>query len=238
MRIFLITLFLLVTAAPVRASDGFFEWQSTNGQLLHGKQFESGPETQTIFTFEHSHGWTYGDNYITFDAVFGHPDLINAEFSPRLSLGKMTGLDLSYGWLSDVLISTTWEKARRYDAYLYGGAVDFNLPGFALFQLNAYIRQNPDVEGTGWQITPVWSRPFNLGGIPCTFDGYIDYAGGEHGTTNLHTQPQLLLDAGKAWGIADEGHAYVGTELRYWHNAYGVEGLDEVVPQVMIKWVL
>jgi nucleoside-specific outer membrane channel protein Tsx len=227
----------IFAAAPSRAQN-IFDWQTTNIQLLRGNGFESDvAPNQTIFTFEHSHGWALGDNYLTFDAVVGHPDLINAEFSPRLSLSKMTGVDLSYGPVADVLFSATWEKARRYDAYLWGGAVDWNLPGFSLAQLNFYVRDNPDVSGTGWQVTPVWSIPFTAGGTSWSFDGYFDWADGEDGAENFHTQPQILMDIGPLTGLAETGHAYAGIEARYWHNAYAVEGLNEFAPQIMIKWI-
>ncbi len=218
------------------SQGGWLEWQSNNVQLLHGEGFRFDDNTQTTFTFEHADGWKYGDNFFYVDYSFDEPDSINAEFSPRLSLSKMSGYGFSYGIVQDVLISGTLEMGRNFNAYLIGGAVDLDVPGFNFFQINLYNRNNPDVSGSGWQTTWVWSRPFEAVGRNFTFDGYFDYADYEEGTRNFFTQPQLLMDVSDAVSQQD-GRVFIGAEWRYWHNLYGIDGVTESVPQAMVKVV-
>lgn len=228
-------LFPVMISSQAQAGD-WLEWQSNNVQALHGSGFElNDHETQTTLTFEHADGWKYGDNFFYMDYNVAQSEDINAEFSPRLSLSKMSGQDLSFGIVKDILISGTYEKARRFDAYLIGGAVDFDIPGFNLLQVNFYNRNNPDVEGHGWQTTVVWDVPFKVQNLDFSFLGYFDYADYEEGVKNFFTQPQLLLDVGALSG--NPGHAYAGIEYRYWENKYGIDGVDESVPQAMVKWV-
>lgn len=228
--------FTLFSPSSTKASE-WLEWQSNNIQGLYGEGFLLSSDTQQVtFTFEHANGWKYGDNFFYVDHVIGHTDEINAEWSPRLSLAKMTGEDFSFGIIQDVLIASTWEKGRNFDAYLLGAGVDLELPGFAFAQLNVYNRNNPDAAGHGWQTTAAWSRPFEIGNAKFSFDGYFDYADYEEGAVNFFTQPQLLYDLGHSLGHQD-GKAFVGLEWRYWENKFGVDDFDESVPQIMAKWV-
>lgn len=229
---------LALSVFSVSAHAQIIEWQSNNIQILNGTGFElSDDNRQTTLTFEHADGWKYGDNFFYVDYNIDNEDDINAEFSPRLSLGKITNADLSIGPVKDFLIAATWEKARRFDAYLLGAGIDLEIPGFNFFQINLYARDNPDFDDYGWQTTWVWSRPFTFAGMPLTFDGYFDYAEYEEGTTNFFTQPQLLLDIGDALKLTEPGYAWIGIEYRYWNNKYGIEGVNEKVPQAMMKWV-
>jgi nucleoside-specific outer membrane channel protein Tsx len=230
--------FLALLPAPAMAeTKPWIEWHSSNVQVLYGEGFEFSDNSQTTITLEHANGWRYGDNFIFMDYSIDEPDTINGEFSPRLSFGKITGADLSFGIVQDILLSGTWEKAKNFDVYLYGGAVDLNLPGFNFFQVNLYERDNPDFDGKGWQTTVVWNYPFQLGNYKMSFEGYFDYADYEEGTTNFFTQPQLLLDAGDALKILEPGKFYTGLEYRYWHNLYGIEGETEIAPQAVAKWI-
>lgn len=229
---------LILVLLPATAQAQLLEWQSNNVQLLHGSTFELNDDpVQTTFTFEHANGWKYGDNFFYLDYNLDQSEDINAEFSPRLSAGKILGKDLSHGIFQDILLSGTYEKARRFEAFLYGVGVDLNIPGFSFFQTNWYIRDNPDANGTGAQTTWVWSRPFQIAGQKMTFDGYFDYADYEEGVSNFFTQPQLLLDIGHATGLAPEGKAFAGIEYRYWHNKFGVDGVTEIAPQGLVKFV-
>ena len=54
--------------------------------------------------------------------------------------------------------------------------------------------------------------------------------------TFLLAQPQLLLDLGNLWGAKDK--LFAGVEYQYWHNKFGVDGVDESLPQVMLLWQL
>ncbi len=240
MRTLFFLLLTLIFARPLllpsSAHAQLLEWSSTNVQALHGQGFKLTDDTQTTLTFEHVNGWKYGDNFFYIDYAIDRPGEWNFEYSPRLSLSKITGADFSCGIIQDVLLSGTWERAQGFDARLYGIGVDLRVPGFNFVQVNGYVRDNTAVDRRGLQTTVVWSRPFQVNDYKLTFDGYFDLADYEEGDVNFFTQPQLLLDIGDALGIAEEGHAFAGIEYRYWHNKFGIEGVTESVPQIMVKW--
>ena len=158
------------------------------------------------------------------------------EFSPRFSLGKITGADFSFGPIKDVLIATTYEFGEDdVESYLIGPAVDLDIPGFDYFQLNTYLRTT-DGSRPGsnvWQITPVWSYTIPVGESDILIDGFMDWVvdndsnrrGDYH--ANLHFNPQIKYDLGKAmkWG---EKQLYVGIEYDYWKNKYGIKDGGDV----------
>lgn len=225
------------------ASAGSAEWSSTNVQYLYGTNYQLGDDTRSIVTLEHVNGWKYGDNFFFVDIT--NPDRqgtltqteLYGELSPRLSLGKISGKDLAFGPVKDVLITTTLEMGEGFHNYLYGLAVDLNVPHVPVFQVNYYVRNevmsNTD---TGNQITLVWVAPFDVGGLSMTFEGFADYAWGvDPSEDNLVTAPRLLLDVGKFFG--SPGTLQAGVEHQIWRNKFGIDGVDEDVTQAMVKWV-
>lgn len=240
----------VLLSAPLAAADqahaGAAAWQSTNFQYLWGFNFKnvgdgSKDNNHSTVTVEHADGWKYGDNFFFFD--INNPtdsDVeIYGEISPRLSLGKITGKDLSAPFVKDVLLAGTYEVlAGKFSShgYLYGIGLSLDIPKFNFADLNLYVR-NSSFEGTTYQITPVWQLPFTIGKADMVFEGFVDIAGSEGVSEfNIDAQPRLLLDAGKLWGAP--GNLYLGTEIIYWHNKFGIDGVNEFAPQVMVKWVL
>ncbi|HAQ73340.1 MAG TPA: hypothetical protein DCR66_05080, partial [Pseudomonas sp.] len=159
------------------------------------------------------------------------------EFSPRLSLGKISGKDLSFGPIKDVLISTTYERGESQadgtpnQVYLLGPAVDLELPGFDRFSLNTYYRKPDGTTGNPggqWQITPAWAMTIPVGKSDILVDGYIDWvvndkkSGGRELKKNFHFNPQVKYDLGKALDYTP-AKLYVGIEYDYWSNKYGIE---------------
>lgn len=231
-----------LTTACLADGGGF---STTNFQYLRGDNYELGDQQRSIITVEHANGWAYGDNFFFVDVT--NPDRNGnqtgtgyyAEFSPRLSFGKMFGADLSSGIIRDYLITTTLELPEEPvdKTYLYGLAIDLDLPGFAFFQTNFYIRnsQAPGVD-TGHQITLAWLYPFHTGSLNWVFEGFLDYAFGEDPLEdNLLTAPRLLLDLGALAGSPSK--IYAGVEYQYWDNKFGIDGVTESVAQAMLKWV-
>ena len=217
-------------------------WNAFNAQFLYGTDFELGPETVKTLTLNWANGWTYGDNLVFADITrpsAGNTD-IYAEWTPRLSLGKLTGADFSAGPVQDVLLAATLEVGEGIGNTLLGGGLDFAVPGFNFFQVNSYLRENPDLSGTSWQLTVAWDASFETGQLHWAFAGFFDWIGseGNAGTPayrkrNFLAQPQLLLDVGHLVGWPDRFHA--GVEWQYWRNKYGVAGIDESVVQAMIQ---
>lgn len=241
------------------AQAGAAEWSSTNIQYLYGDNYQSiefdpvagklvgTDDSRSVITLEHVNGWKYGDNFFFLDITNGDntdtasPTSLYAEISPRLSLSKISGKNLSAGLLKDVLITTTLETGNGFHNYLYGLAVDLDLPNVPVFQINYYLRHEVEAQtDVGHQITLVWLYPFAVGEAALSFEGFLDYAFGldnELAATedNIVAGPRLLLDVGKFAGAP--GQVQVGVEHQIWRNKFGIDGIDEDVTQAMVKWI-
>lgn len=216
---------------------GAADWSSTSVWLLHGDSFELGASERNLLRLEHADGWKYGDNYFFVDLIdSGNSDTsFYAEFAPRLSLGKISGRDLGFGPVKDVLLAGGVNAGEDFRAYLYGLGVDLNVPGFSYFQVNAYVRDDKALPGSSWQLTPVWLYPFRVGKLNFEFQGFIDFIGAEGASSsNYVAAPRLWLDLGALWGTP--GHVQLGFEYLYWKNKYGVEGVNESVFQPSLRW--
>ena len=220
-------------------AENFFLWNTSNIQLLRGHDYELGERQRSITTFEHAHGHKYGDTYAWIDFIKpdGEDHTYYGEFSPRLSLSKITGKNFSHGIIKDVLISTTFEKAKdQGPQYLYGGAIDLTLPGFKFFKTNAYLHDSTELDGQTWQVTIAWNRPFKIGGTKFLAEGFADFQGNEGDRSpNQLIVPRFLLDIGDLAGY-ESGKLMAGIEYQYWHNKFGLDGVTESVPQAQIKW--
>jgi nucleoside-specific outer membrane channel protein Tsx len=79
-----------------------------------------------------------------------------------------------------------------------------------------------------WQITPSFSYTIPAGRSNVLIDGYMDWVvdndRNSRGTyhANLHFNPQVKYDLGKALNIGEK-QLYVGFEYSYWKNKYGIE---------------
>ncbi|MGK2953147.1 MAG: outer membrane protein OmpK [Thiobacillus sp.] len=224
------------------------EWSTTNVQALYGDGYELGDKSMAIMTLEHANGWKYGDNFFFLDV--SNPTAAGtgyyAEFSPRLSLGKISGKDMSFGIVKDVLVAGTLEMGEDLRASLIGVGLALNLPKFAFADLNLYYRKSERdwlavQTDAGAQATIDWLLPFEVAGQKIAFEGFADYAWGEKGGSapkadNLVAGPRLLIDVGNWFGAP--GTLQAGVEYQIWRNKYGVKGVDEDVAQVMVKWTM
>lgn len=236
-----VALLLAISIVP-EASAGSSSWQSTNIQYLYGGGFKLGSKDRSTITVEHANIWKYGDNYFSLDVTDPEIDRkgsrtgLYAEFSPRFSIGKITNTNLAFPFVKDVLVATTLEMGEGFHNYLYGIGLSLNLPKFDFADLNVYVRNDPNLKGTTYQVTPAWKLPFTIGSAKLTFEGFADIVGSEgYSNFSIDAQPALLLDVGNFWSVPDS--LYVGTEVIYWHNKFGVKGVEEIVPQVKVKWV-
>lgn len=243
------------------AYAGSATFATTNIQYLHGTRYAdfdpeggfSEDDEAGIITVEHFNTWKYGDNFFFVDITnpFGKGDGFGttaetsaayyAELSPRLSLGNIfAGHELSAGIVKDILFTATLEipESPVEQTLLYGLAVDLKLPGLQFFQFNWYIRDSHDSAiDSGQQITLVWGAPFKLGPVPMVFEGFFDYAWGEDPLEdNIISAPRLLVDVGALTELG-ENKLQVGVEYQIWRNKFGIDGMDEDVPQVMVKWI-
>ena len=233
---FALGLSLTATLASGQAlAADLLQWQDNSLTYLNGIDFKVDPPKQQTVTFEHASGWSFGDLFIFVDGIKYNTEATNGagdghtfygEISPRLSLGKISGADLSFGPIKDVLLAATYEFGEDdVDSYLLGPAVDLNIPGFDYFQLNTYLRTT-DGRRDGdnvWQITPVWSYTIPVGDSDLVIDGFMDWVVDNDDSyhANLHFNPQIKYDLAKAMGWGKR--FYVGVEYDYWSDKYGID---------------
>ena len=230
----------------------FIQWSDNSLTLLpYGWGFEVDPDEQSTFTYEHVHGSKIGDLFVFFDSIRFHDGPNGAddstwygEISPRLSLGKMLGKDLSFTLskhslfeAKDVLIAATYERGEDADvaeAALVGVGLDLSvresgpigrLGQFKYLQLNVYGRSEL-TEGTrtGFhdvQVTVAAARPFSIGRARFLADGFFDWVVGLGSEDwNYHLNPQVSLDVGNLWGTPDK--LFAGVEVDLWWNKYQI----------------
>lgn len=273
----------LALSGQALAGDLLF-WQDNSLSYLNGDNFnelnfnDEEQRSQSTYTFEHASGWVWGDVFMFLDYIdadnmqysgstFGNleaeekNDFYYFEFSPRISLGWLTGQDLSVGPLKDVKAAFTYEKGNGgpgTENYLYGIGLDWNAPGFAFLQTNLYrVKVNNNIffdhdfqasdAGNGYteQLTVAGAYPFAIGDQSFVVDGYIDWRAPSKDAntqTSVGSSIQIKWDAGKQL-FGEERKLYVGTELNMWHNKYGVkpidgsdDGFDQVAVQALVKY--
>ena len=244
---------LVLASLPITCTADFMLWSNSEIQYLHGTDFNEpfNPNdiSQSVITLTHAHGWQYGRNFFFMDTLItesGQRSQTNlyGEAYSTFSLGKISGLDLSYGIVKDLgltagvnLGENMNSRQSGFRAWLYGVTVDFKLPGFNYFNvdfLRQRVTETADI-GTSWQITPVWQLPFQIAGMKWCFEGFADFIAKNHSTARQAlAQPQLRLDIGDFWGETNQ--LFLGIEYQYWHNKYGIKGLHDNVPQALVVW--
>lgn len=248
----------LGSASLVAAADDALLWQDNSLTLLHGSDFEAlnfnaeEQRSQTTLTFEHASGWVWGDLFAFYDHVradnLQYTDNFLGkqkhsfrylEFSPRISLGWLSGRSLSVGPLRDLKAAFTYEEGNGGPGtqnYLFGLGLDWQVPGFRYLQTNLYrVKLNEHVffrdrsgDGYAEQLTVAGAYPLQLGGQDFLIDGYVDWRSPSRqaGTqTSLGSSLQFKWDAGKSL-FGEAGRLYAGTELNYWRNKYGLRPVD------------
>ena len=208
-------------------------WSDMSVTGLSGKGYEVDADRQHTATFEYVAGTTWGDVFVFYDATSYDSktqDNIGfyGEISPRISMKKTFGAELGGDVLADVLLAFTLENGRGdVETFLSGVGFDWNVPGFNFVQTNVYYRSGINTDSDGFQLTPVWNMDFKVGNSKIVFDGFADWVfntSDDQYATNLHINPQLKYDLGMALnGESGANKLYVGVELDYWKNKYGIE---------------
>ncbi|MDQ8195835.1 outer membrane protein OmpK [Coraliomargarita sp. SDUM461004] len=206
-------------------------WQDFSLSYLNGDNYRVDPDRQQTVSFEHVSEWRIGDSFLFIDYLDyldtdEEESAFYGEFSPRLSLGKVTDYDWSLGPIDDLLLASTYEFGEGdVESLLYGIGIDLSFPGFDYFHLNLYYRDPQNNGSRGWQLTPCFGYTFPVGKSEILIDGYIDYVFASENSnyhTNLHINPQIKYNLGKL--LWDESHRlYVGVEYDYWTNKYGIK---------------
>src|SRR5690554_660394 len=143
-------------------------WQDNSLTYLYGKDFEVDPPIQQAVTFEHVSGWSFGDLFLFVDSIHyngaqdaaGNNSTWYGEIAPRLSFGKISGREIKFGPITDVLPAGTYRRGRGDTTNcLLGPAVVLAVPAFGNLHLNPCCRRSasPRDVRSPWQITPVWA---------------------------------------------------------------------------------
>ncbi|MBL4639105.1 MAG: hypothetical protein JKY57_01110 [Kordiimonadaceae bacterium] len=241
MRKLLPVIAALCSVSPSVIAEDFFSWHTENIQLLRGYTYQPNSLDKTIITLEHANRFKYGDFFIFADFIWpdGGDFTYYSEITPRLSLSKVSGHSFSVGPIKDVLLSATIEVPKSgTKRYLYGGAIDWNVPGFTFFKTLFYVRDNPTIPGTGFQTTIAWNWTVKLGKANLLLEGFADIASDEGDTyvANELYVPRFLLDTGDLIGLGPKKF-FLGMELTHWRNRAGNADVTESAAQLQAKWV-
>ncbi|MDB5051372.1 MAG: putative outer rane channel-forming protein [Fibrobacteres bacterium] len=239
-----------VAIAATPATAGGFA--APDIQVLYGADqgdfFGSGIEGGKLFpmfTIELANGWSYGDNFFFSDINQGPQyDTTKAissysEIHSRLSAGKISGKDMSFGPVSDVLLAGEIDLPSSFTpTYCYGLGFDLKIPGFAFAFVNVFLRDEVSTKGVSFQINPVWMLPLSAGPVKGVFGGWVDVMSGEGPDQDWwwQAQPTLLLDVANFWGSPNK--LLMGCEYEYFHNFLGIGQGDVNHPQFVVQWNL
>ncbi|WP_288408808.1 outer membrane protein OmpK [Acinetobacter soli] len=215
-------------------------WQDFSVTGLYGENYEVVDKKETTITLEYAAKVKYADVFFFMDRMRGSDDYKSTyfELSPRFSLGEITGHSFAYGPIKDVLVSTTWESnsanGNNFDNFLYGFAVDFNVPYFQYFALNFY-RANNEKTDDDYQMTAVYALPFKVAQEEFLVDGFMDWstAEGDH-ASELNWTTQYKWNVGKH--ISPDTRLYLGIEHSIWNNKFGLKGFDEHNVSALVKY--
>ncbi len=223
-----------VLSTPVSAE---MLWSDFSLSYLYGSHYELGEDDREYITVEHASGHSWGDNFLFVDRNMDKGNGNSGwygELSPRLSFGKITGKDLSFGPVKDVLLAGTWEAGEDFDNILYGIGFAFDVPGFRYFNVNFYKADN-DLIDDDEQMTVTWGYPFSVGNQDFLIDGFLDWSTSQDDHTwERNFTPQIKWNAGKLMGMKTP--LYVGMEYAHWTNKYGIKDADERSASLLIKW--
>nr|MBP8207248.1 ion channel protein Tsx [Acinetobacter sp.] len=228
------------TAALTQASP--IVWQDFSLTGLYGENYELGTEDRTTLTAEYAAKLKYSDVFFFVDQQWDGNDKDNTyfEFAPRLSLGEVTGQDLSFGPVKDVLVATTWEHNAghgenvEFNNFLYGVGFALDIPYTQYANVNFYRADNNNTDDD-YQMTITYAVPFKLGSEDFLVDAFLDWSTAEKDhASELNWTSQYKWNVGKH--ISPETKLYVGVEHSVWNNKFGVKGADQNDVSALVKY--
>ncbi|MGS2719819.1 DUF5020 family protein [Paraglaciecola aestuariivivens] len=216
---FTVVLILAVLALPSLANPLRTDTSLT---LLYGSQYQVGDATRTVFTLEHSSGFTWGDNYFFLDRMFGENGNHSTyfELAPRFSIS-----DYQNQWIKGIKIATTWESGKHFDHRLIGLGTNLKAKGFVYVGLNFYRRLNDNRPNT-WQTTLNWRKKFQFNQWDWVYDGFIDWASASAvQASSFNFTSQLKINLAQHLGLSKP--IYLGSEIVIWNNKFGINNVNE-----------
>ncbi len=215
-------------------------WSVTNISFLKGRGYLLGEKKRTIATFDHSSGGKIGSHYFFFDVINPDSDFISiyGEWHPAFSLSNLFNQTDAIWKIDDILLVGEYDYGSSpmssFRRYYYGIGVRMDFESADYFNINFLYGGDPSVPGDTEQISVSWGFPFKLFRVHGIFSGYVDYIGSEsYFVANIQTQPQLLVDIGRVMDFKNK--VYFGIEYQYWHNKFGLKGITEKVPQLILS---
>jgi nucleoside-specific outer membrane channel protein Tsx len=211
---------------------------------------------KNIFTFDHSAGGRWWSSYLFVDVIRSWSEAdanakeVYGEWFPTVSLRAISGRERSKGLLRDVGLTLGLNTGVRSTgpspfAVLPGVTFEFNLPGFTFFSVGTFVYidrgrfqgQPTDCTATTWQVTPSWAAPFSIGAVDLKTEGFVDFVGRHANCAAwILTYPRLTMDLSKLW--QKPGTIYVGVDVGYWRNKYGISGLEDKLLLPVLVWVM
>ncbi|SER18926.1 Nucleoside-specific outer membrane channel protein Tsx [Amphritea atlantica] len=227
---------LLTSAFVATPAAAEMLWTNTSLSYLKGDDYKFTPTgNMDVVTLENATGHNWGDTFLFIDRTMPEDGKSSyyGEFSPRLSLGYVTGSDLSFGPVKDLFLTGTWEAGDGFDNYLYGVSVSLDVPGFRYFNASVYKAYN-DLADNDEQLTLTWAYPIEAGSQEFLIDGFLDWStSSKTNESEMNFTPQIKWNAGKNLGL--KSPLYVGIEYAYWNNKYG-STTDERCASLLLKW--
>lgn len=225
---------LMLTSASVSA-----QMESGNFSLsyLYGENYALTPDGRmSVVTIEHASRHSWGDNFLFIDRTMprGAGASFYGELAPRLSVSKLSGNEIEYGPVKDILVASTWEFGDGFNNYLLGLGVALTVPGFNYINLNAYRVSNDKIADDN-QLTLTWAYPFKVGGADFLIDGFMDWSSAEstHASELLFV-PQLKWNLGRFMDWRTD--FFLGVEYSYWHNKFGISNVVQRDASLLLKW--
>ena len=196
-------------------------FSTTNIQLLYGDfddnsyVFDTKNGGKTTVTLEHYTAIEYGDLFMFMDAYraddrFLYHDSKSdfyGEIAPRIDLGKITNSDLNFLFVKKVYLALQYNQGEEYKAYLYGLSADLDIPGFHVFGVSAY-KKNQSIGENNYQLTINYLSK-KLADM-FYVDAFIDWT-----ELDFLTEQKVLVDVAQPF----DGHNLaVGVEWHYYRQ--------------------
>jgi nucleoside-specific outer membrane channel protein Tsx len=248
-------------AAQTDVEKEFIGFTTTNVQWLYGWAFNDNllgynPPSAGMMTitFNNFTEWRYGDSFFFADLQSGtnlnsagQNASLYAEWHPRIFINRIIGEKKPlFGFIRNYGAAFEVNQGAGFQAYMAGGGVDFELPGYMNIGANFYWRYSAITGGftqyqNTWQFSPFWTIPFRTGPVAWVFTGFLDMFPNPNGQLDIMTQPQLLVDVLGLVG-GKENRLYVGCEW-YIHSYQNVfpnapDRKTVSAPQLMVQWTI
>ena len=208
-------------------------WNGFSVSYLSGSDYQVGPSERKLVTLEYVSGESWGDQFFFIDRTLSPSDSISSyfEWSPRFKVVDF-GKESFFQHLS---IATTLESGPGFNNILLGVGTNLAVPGFNYLGLNLYRAKN-DNNDDDYQLTLNWGYPFTIGNMEFLADGFIDYSSASASSSAaLLVHPQIKWNLTQLLGMK-KSKLYIGIEYDYWRNKFGIPGVNERNPNLLIKF--